>query len=147
MFYAKYANRNPYNTDKKRNTRNTDYQHYNCAGYALNCFSWYQFSERIFSGKYTIDDYVKELLSDFSNLRVITSEKDLLPNEYMIAFRLSRGDFHFIRRGRNGVWHHKRGGSRGIETISKEKVFSEAWHHRYGSEVYTGKIVFLAVAN
>ena len=65
---------------------------------------------------------------------------DIRPNEYMLAFRISYdGDFHFVKRGNNGVWHHKRGSRDEIETMTILELLDESWIGRYD-----GPLVFFA---
>lgn len=120
-------NRNDMNIDNKRNLRNMSGMRrrwFNCAGYALNTFSWYCPDARhTKSGK----DHAQKLLDDFPDLRLIQSVEELLPDEYAIAFRTSETDFHFVKRCDNGQWRHKRGWSYDIEYMSTKEVFSARW--------------------
>lgn len=141
-----------YNRNGLRNVRNTVRYTYNCGGYALGTFSWYLPYE---SDRYgfvwghhlttrrmnTITDQCVEfMLRDFPDLRVIDSVADLQKDEYAIAFRLSNdGDFHYIKRNRNGLWTHKRGASAKIWVMPKDEVLNSVWCDRYD-----GKIVLLA---
>lgn len=142
MFTGYYRHSDPYNYNKERNIKNSDKYEYNCAGYALNCFSWYcpfSFHE---------DDVLKcaeRILQDFPNTRIIHSKKELLPNEYLIAFRTSKTDFHFMRRGKNGVWHHKRGRNPNIFTIKEKDVFSKIWPSNLSDGGYASEIVLFAI--
>lgn len=66
-----------------------------------------------------------------ADLRVISSLDEVEENEYPILFRHSSdGDFHYVKRGKNGVWYHKRGASTEIEVMRKEKIFDK-WCNRY----------------
>lgn len=98
------------------NKRNTPRRTYNCGGFALGCFSWYCPREDFF--QYAFNDYAEALaktlysmkcmLADFADLRVISSLDEVEENEYPILFRHSSdGDFHYVKRGQNGVWYHK----------------------------------------
>ena len=132
-----------YNVLKKRNIRNTKKIDYNCGGYALESFSWYlPRHNNVSTGRSTtIEGCVKAMMEDFPNLRVITSVDDLRENEYAVAFRLSRRDFHYIKRASNGHWYHKMGAEDCIRTMKKEVIFSESWGNGY-----KGEIALLAVA-
>ena len=141
-----------YNRNGLRNVRNTARYTYNCGGYALGTFSWYlpYESDRygfVWGGHLTTrrmdtitDQCVEFMLRDFADLRVIDSVADLQKDEYAIAFRLSSdGDFHYIKRNRNGLWTHKRGASSTIWVMPKNKVLNSVWCDRYN-----GKIVLFA---
>lgn len=123
----KKPERNDLNRGNKRNLRNMSGNRrgwFNCAGYALNTFSWYcPDAKHTKSGK----DRAQKLLDDFPDLRIIKTVEELLPDEYAIAFRTSKTDFHFIKRCDNGQWRHKRGRSYDIEYMSTKEVFSARW--------------------
>lgn len=142
MFYHSYENDDPFNMAKERNIRNTDREEYNCGGYALGCYSWYcPFAHQVRD----FEKNVNQILKDFSNARLIDDIQDLMPNEYMVAFRLSLDDFHFMKRSKNGVWREKRGSQSEIRIVPKSVVFGEVWSpHRYDNG-YRGKIAFFAV--
>lgn len=142
MFCHGYENDDPFNIAKERNTKNADRNEYNCAGYALGCYSWYcPFAHQVRD----FEKNVNQILKDFPNVRKIESSQDLLPDEYMIAFRLSPDDFHFMKRAKNGVWREKRGSQSEIRIVPKSVVFGEVWSpHRYDGG-YRGKIAFFAV--
>ena len=142
MFHFGYENDDPFNIAKERNTRNTDRGEYNCGGYALGCYSWYcPFSHQVRD----FEKNVNQILKDFPNVRLIDNIQDLMPNEYMIAFRLSQDDFHFMKRSKNGVWREKRGSQSEIRIVPKSVVFGEVWSpHRYDNG-YRGEIALFAV--
>lgn len=137
---------NPFNIGNVRNINNTRKRSYNCAGYALGTYSWYcprhnASSSRAYSFKRSSTDKrhlaisVKTMLADFPDMRVITSISELMPDEYAIAFRHSSdGDFHFAKRGRNGVWYNKAGGSHWIGILRKEYL-NGIWNGRYNGEI------------
>jgi hypothetical protein len=142
MFHFGYENDDPFNIAKERNTRNTDRGEYNCGGYALGCYSWYcPFSHQVRD----FEKNVKQILKDFPNARLIDNTQDLMPNEYMVAFRLSRDDFHFMKRGKNGVWREKRGSQSEIRIVPKSVVFGEVWSPDRYDNGYQGEIAFFAV--
>lgn len=132
----------PFNLDNKRNVHNTNKRSYNCAGYALNTFSWYyprhnRSSSRSFefnNNKECVQKTKKSveiMLADFPDLRVITSVSELMPDEYAIAFRHSSdGDFHYAKLGRNGIWYDKKGNTNWIDILYKEQ-FQSKWNFRY----------------
>lgn len=58
------------------------------------------------------------MIAVFPSMRVISSFAELAPDEYAILFRLSHdGDFHYLKRGGNGVWYQKCGGTRWCLTL------------------------------
>lgn len=146
-----------FNIENKRNIRNTHKRGYNCGGYALGIFSWYlpydNDNEQPYHYGMNYDEVmtaleigVDTMLEDFAHrhIRLLHSVKEideLGENEYAFAFRVSDdGDFHYVKRGRNGVWYHKMGARMEIETMSREEVFSHSWCHRY-----TGPIALFAI--
>lgn len=143
--YIPYGYEDPENNSNIRNIQNTDRYRFNCAGYALETYSWYcptdgfhfrTWEEAI---KYTKETVIA-MLGDFCDLRVIDSLNELRSDEYAIAFRLSRDmDFHYIKRDSRGIWRHKRGGDPTIYTMKKQEVFSAVWCNRYN-----GPIVLMA---
>lgn len=142
----------PLNNGGARNIRNTPKRSYNCGGFALECYSWYcprparssRFSYGFFTDKEAKEKTkrsVQCMLADFPDLRVISSLDEVRPDEYAILFRHSSdGDFHFLKRGKNGVWYHKMGGSRFIEIIPKSEIFN--YWGMWGR--YDGPIVIFA---
>lgn len=126
----------------KRNKNRTPKSKYNCGGYALGSFDWYKPYHRICPNFYraTEKDYricIQAMLKDFSpNLRVIKTMSSLKQGETAIAFRLDGlGDFHYMRKGKNGSWYHKMGGSYPIYRITEYEVFHTAWCDRYSKPI------------
>lgn len=101
-----------FNSKGLRNADNTDDYDYNCAGYALDTFSWYSVYEE---GRdcdeeaeeieklldiYTIDEiydlklqeYTEKMLNDFPNLRVLKDPTEVKENERLIYFRIFISD-------------------------------------------------------
>lgn len=139
------------NKERRRNVGNTDKSEYNCGGYALEVFNWYLPYERkyrydLFSSMYSTEErleiMVNFMLEEFKGeLRIIDKIEDLKNEEYAIAFRTGKNDFHYIKRADNGHWFHKMGGTHRIDTMTKDEVLnSESW--RYGE--YCSKVVLLA---
>jgi hypothetical protein len=85
---------------------------------------------------------IKNILQDFANVRVIYSLKDLRPNEYAVAARMSDTDFHFMRRDCADCWSHKRG-NHPKKWMATDK---EALHSREWIGGYYGKVMLFAVA-
>lgn len=133
------------NVENNRNINNSPKRGYNCAGYALNTFSWYCPNPVDYFpwGDWFDDDWevesihnmaVQIMLHDFAfrHIRLIADVAELHENEYAFAFRLSDdGDFHYVKRGRNGTWYHKMGNSPDINIMPREEVFSASWCYRY----------------
>ena len=143
-------NRDLFNNERARNIHNTDTHLYNCAGYALGTFSWYQpYDDYDLFSLLCDSDELEEItkltvfymLKDFGDkLRVISSLEELRKDEYAIAYRVSSdGDFHFMRKARTR-WHHKRGSTPTILTESEDNVFNSIWCDRYD-----GPIVLMAM--
>ena len=143
-----------FNLERVRNIRNTDKDIYNCAGYALGTFSWYSPHDEEEQGIFFWGHWwnteeemekvtnmaVAQMLNDFADLRIIHSLDECAKDEYAIAFRISEdGDFHYVRRARNGHWFHKMGAYWEIYTMTQEEVFSDLWCNRYN-----GRLVLFA---
>lgn len=146
--YTQSQHDDPLNIFQKRTLYNTPTHTYNCAGYALKCFSWYypeSYDAMGLSDEVRTAEQVKCMLKDFPNLRVIRSLAELEADEQAVAFRIAGGrsnDFHYILRARNGHWFHKRGNSSYIETMPAAQVFNRHWDYRY-----YGPIVLFARKN
>lgn len=137
-----------FNVQRKRNAGNTKKYLYNCAGYALETFSWYCPNGKNDGYWCFMDDWsdtemfvktfetVQFMLKDFKGrLRLIGSISEVQENEYAIAYRLSRdGDFHFMKKMANG-WHHKRGNTSRIYVESEDYVLNEIWCDRYDGPI------------
>jgi len=116
---------------------------YNCGGFAFANFEWYlpyrykdlhnwwDYSEEV-----TLEYYINSMLSDFSNLRLINSEKELQEDEVLILFRIGDDDFHYVRKERNGKYYHKMGARPLIHEMPEHEVYSESWiDGRYDSRI------------
>lgn len=136
-----------FNLEHKRNRFNTDRWDYNCGGYALGIYVWYQFEHYLaIMRKVGVEKMtrlcVDALLRDFPTLRVINDLRELQKNERAIAFRICENDFHFMMRHKNGHWSHKPGRT-SIRSIAKAEVFNpEGWEL---SRTYDGPLVLLAM--
>lgn len=143
-----------FNIQRKRNIKNTCKALYNCAGYALETFSWYCPNEKDDGNYWGFLDYLNDtemfaktfetvqfMLKDFKGrLRLIGSVSEVQENEYAIAYRVSSDDdFHFMKKMANG-WHHKRGSTGRIYVESEDYVLHEIWCDRYD-----GPIVLMAM--
>lgn len=145
-----YEGDDPFNRNNSRNLKNTDRVSYNCAGYALNTFSWYlpcddntdlddqewgSFDE--LERNLLTFQFVKKILADFSDVRLIASLDELREDEYAFAFRVGVDDFHFIKRARNGRWYEKRGSNPQIYPMLEKNVFHSEWEDgRYNGAIY-----------
>jgi hypothetical protein len=155
MVYAK--NRIPYgfedelNLNGYRNINNTSKYAYNCGGYALGTYSWYQphskdekgylFDIRISIEKRT-EKAVQYMLNDFNDLRVIKTLTEVTEEEYAIAFRLADDDFHYMMK-KGDKWYSKAGDCPYIDEIPEEEVLAEAWYTDYDI-TYDGPLVLFA---
>lgn len=138
----------------KSSTRKRRTSHYNCAGYALNTFNWYNpmteemwqraeasrdFLASLFVNPISfieeMENMIEILLKDFSDLRRIKDVSECSENEYVIAMRCAEDDFHFMKRDKRGCWWEKMGRC-GIRKVKKENVFTTGlWNWRYSSEI------------
>ena len=136
-----------FNREHKRNRFNTDRWDYNCGGYALGIYVWYQFENYLDTvWEVGVEEMtrlcVDAILRDFPTLRVINDLRELQKNERAIAFRICEKDFHFIMRHKNGHWSHKPGRTF-IRSITKAEVFNpKGWEL---SRVYDGPLVLFAM--
>ena len=129
--------------ERKNYIKTTPRGQYNCGGYALNTFTWYFPYNRpekpnfYRAGKKDYNICIKAMLKHFSpNLRVIKTMLELEQGETAIAFRLDgQGDFHYMRKGKNGSWYHKMGGNYPIYRITEEEVFNTSWCDRYSKPI------------
>ena len=143
-----------FNTEK-RSLSNTERGEYNCGGFALGLYNWYLpypqemrdelssfFGGWTKSYRKTIYIMVNYMVNTLP-VRVIKSLKYLdEETEYCVAFRLSQADFHYVKRYKEGVWYHKRGGSHHIARMEEKEVFSKkGWING----MYNSNIVLLAV--
>lgn len=147
MHFETYEEQDPFNIKRLRTTKNTSRYNYNCGGYALNTMSWvdfYSYSD--------IDKMAKEIVKNFDNVRILENyNSELEKDEYLVAFKSCKYDFHFIKRTKKGVWFHKMGRSY-IRRVSEKTVLKEQWILKYTergfriySSPYTSKTVWLAV--
>lgn len=125
------------NQDKERNIKNTDKGSYNCGGYALGTFSWYVPYSKRDTWVYPIplEKLIEQMLKDFPNLRMIDNINEVQKNEYAIAFRKGDGDFHYMKKAKNGRWYNKRGCSYKIETLTQEEVLDKNWYNWYDEPI------------
>lgn len=147
-----------------RNADNTDCREYNCGGFALETFSWYEPSYFNGDGCFLCEDLAEEgydiesiqeilcsncvdsILEDFGEkIRVVQRETDLKTDEELIAFRVDSGyendyetqDFHF-RVFRDGRWQEKSGHGLIHDTDDPDE---DIWNERYlGPTIYLAKL-------
>lgn len=147
-----FVNDDPFNENNFRNVDNTSKFLYNCAGFALETFSWYLPTEvewycsinlrRLTSKaiKKRTGKAVLQMLLDFPDMRIIHSLNELESEEYAIAFRFAPNrDFHYMKRIEENHWVHKMGSSSYIYEVEDCDVFSEEWYGKY-----TGPIILFA---
>lgn len=119
-----------------RNIHNTEKVLYNCAGYALETFNWYRPGDTPTVCEYRTSRQMRKrlrkavqyMLNDFPDLRVVQTFDELQSDEYGICYRIGHQDFHFIKRGDNGVFYSKQGGCEEIEKMTKEQVLERKWY-------------------
>lgn len=114
-----------------RNSRNTHLCDYNCGGYALGTFNWFcpygSYDGDTLHGRCsketTLKNFTRYILLTFEErIRIISKIEEKTKDEYVIAFRIGFHDFHFIKRGDNGVWYHSRAVVQFAE-LKKQKYF------------------------
>lgn len=88
-------------------------------------------------GRIMVDFMVSSL--DF--VREIQKSSEVQDDEYLVLFRASGWDFHFIRRMSDGSWAHKMG-SQKIQTLDRKEI-EPTWHGYFNN--YEGKVFLLAV--
>ena len=140
-----FRHSDPLNHQRKRNVSNTYRWHYNCAGYALGCFSWYDpipFDCFDHSVQENTEYAIKCILNDFPNVRQVESLQEVGKDEFAVAFRMSSDclDFHFFLRHPNEHWFHKQG-TYPIHPISAKEVLARSYGD-FGK--YSGPIVLFA---
>lgn len=144
----------PYNKKNKRNEHNTKIENYNCGGYAFGIFSWlhcntdrkpldYYGCENAYQRKKVRDDCIAHLLRTVPNIRIVRRDETLDPDEYLVAFRMSTRDFHFIRQMPDGSWWQKSGGTE-IRPF-EGNPFGREWKRRDGAPSYRYKVTLFAV--
>ena len=140
---------------------NTYQDEYNCGGFALGIPEWFlpydEDNEDIAAKIRSIEEayeegdlYHKEACDELAAIyvdymcsqnycRVVKDERDLEPNEYLIAFRASVHDFHYARRMDDGQWYHKMGWGR-IQPLYQSEVEDSDWWcslcHTYESDTF-----------
>lgn len=136
-----------YNINGKRTNRNVENWQFNCGGYALETYSWIcpydteEDSDRLFDDWYSdmssdekLEETVEWMLERVPDLRRVNGVEDLEDDEYLIAYKCGRSDFHYCKRLPNGQWWHKMGSSR-TRRIAEHKVYSDTWlGGKYDSE-------------
>lgn len=141
---------------------------YNCGGFALGIQDWYlpydedgeyesaELDEVYY--RYCNDLYlasgrlyakvctergrimVNFMVNTLDYVREIRHSSEVADDEYLVLFRASCDDFHFIRRMEDGTWAHKMGSSK-IKALTRKEI-EPAWHTTHN---YQGKVFLLAV--
>ena len=135
--------------------------YYNCGGFALGIPEWYlpydeDTQDEIYGIRedmeYGANEYecctaIGELMVDYmcktENVRRIYDDGELKENEYLVLFKASYDDFHYVRRTDDGKWYHKNGGSR-IMSITEDQAYDDDWWYDLPCE-YSGELFMLAV--
>lgn len=84
---------------------------------------------------------VNFMVNTLDYVREIQRSSEVADDEYLVLFRASSDDFHFIRRMEDGSWAHKMGNSK-IKTLTRKEI-EPAWHATHNN--YQGKVFLLAV--
>ena len=130
-----------------RSRKNVEGWQFNCGGYALETYNWIcpydteEDSDRLFDDWYSsmssndkLEETVEWMLERVPDLRRVNGVEDLEDDEYLIAYKCGRSDFHYCKRLPNGQWWHKMGSSR-TRRIAEHKVYSDTWlGGKYDSE-------------
>ena len=108
----------------------------------MGTFNWYlpaatleDFNEcmECLDEKSLLEQFTSNILEEFLNLERIDFSDIPKVKDIIIGFAVKeRDDFHFIRRGRNFQWYHKRGNLGWIERF--EGSLEGNWYYRYPSE-------------
>lgn len=142
---------------------------YNCGGFALGIRAWYlpyakdgdyestELDECYH--QYWVDFYsgygkryakactargrimVDFMVNTLGYVREVRHSSEVADDEYLVLFRASGDDFHFIRRMEDGSWAHKMGSTK-IRTLTRKEI-EPAWHATHSN--YQGKVFLLAV--
>lgn len=133
-----------------RTRKNTNYRIFNCAGYALDMYNFFQ----PFESGYDFDCHhkltnliegTKYIVENVPNTRVIRETKDAEKDEIVIAFRTGEYDFHFMKRGLNHQWYQKMGARQAINKVDKKDVFAEKWiSDSIFPNIYNSPLVLIA---
>ena len=92
--------------------------------------------------------FIDKMLEEIKNLRLIQSTTEVKPNEYCIAFRVDRGDFHYIRSDVSGKkWIQKMGSHRIMgyyisEDSRKSAISEEEFSRMFGSRYSSQTVLF-----
>ena len=119
-------------------------EHYNCGGFAFGTRDWYMpngWEDRYYDFDWDpteeeeLQRYTESMLDEIFGLRLIYSEKELKPHEFLVLFRIGPDDFHFVRK-ENGRYYHKRGWYHEIEEIEEDEVYGPDWvDGKYDSDI------------
>lgn len=152
MVYDKFRRDDPLNLNRSRTVKNTDGDLFNCAGYALECFSWYcpegcglHFDwDTIEEAKEKNMQAFKNMVKDFPDLKIIDGPNaPIEEGYYRLGFRIaSGGDFHYIKQMPSGRWFHKPG-CFPIQPIKRTDI-EKAWPGWNWEGRYDGPILWMA---
>ena len=124
-------------------------QYFNCAGYALNTYTWYQFDVPFFFNfkSKPLRVYINQLLKDFPKLKVVDKDYKTAKNERLIAFRVGDRDFHFrVKKGR--CWYEKIGGYYDLLRVKKKDMLNDKWTCPFNEDlIYDSEVIFFALEN
>jgi hypothetical protein len=107
-----------------------------------NCYSYaVGYSCKWLLIKSSHPDSVDELLERNPNFRLVQRQDLVLGKEY-IAYRYGCRDWHFAKRGKDGHWRHKMGGTK-VKPVSTKEIFAKEW--RMGPNIYNSKLYLFEV--
>jgi hypothetical protein len=113
-----------------------DKRQYNCGGYALKSFNWFDFPLAIGSipfGETKLKACARWICHKTKG-KIISKEQaeKAKKEEIVVAFKISKnGDFHFMRKGKNNHWKHKMGNLPAVFNVDKKTVFSKKWDYSH----------------
>jgi hypothetical protein len=135
---------------------------YNCGGFALGRPEWYLPYDKEVDEEcnYIREDYdfnnitreecctqIGRLYVDYmcasEEVREICTHAELREDEYLVLFKASYDDFHYVRQMDDGRWFHKNGSSF-IQMITDDEAYSDEWWYDLPCN-YDGELFMLAV--
>lgn len=125
-----------------------EFEKMNCGGFAFGLTKWinttgseasYKIIARTPSNLYSMARSMRRFIP--VEYRIVRADELIAPDEYRVAFRMGKRDFHFMRELPSGVWVDKIGDSSFLEAHTESYVLNATnWYEDYG-----GETVLLAV--
>lgn len=126
--------------------------HYNCGGFALGTKDWFfPYNEDDYGKRFSDYDsfyeknfkkFTKFITVIFENVRKIKKIEDAKEGERIIAFRVGKTDFHFVKVNKtNNNFRHKPGCSPVVTMTEKQFFDNDGW----SKGKYDSDIVYFAI--